>query len=63
MQLLTQEEFLAREAAIRAGATLNADDGKGAGDGKSAPKERDHTEVWGSFFKDGKWGYKCCQQV
>lgn len=20
-----------------------------------------HTSVWGSFFKDGKWGYKCCQ--
>ncbi|XP_018328374.1 pre-mRNA-splicing factor Slu7 [Agrilus planipennis] len=19
-----------------------------------------HTSVWGSFWKDGKWGYKCC---
>lgn len=19
-----------------------------------------HTSVWGSFYKDGKWGYKCC---
>lgn len=19
-----------------------------------------HTTVWGSYFKDGKWGYKCC---
>jgi pre-mRNA-processing factor SLU7 len=21
---------------------------------------RNHTTVWGSFYKDGKWGYKCC---
>ena len=20
-----------------------------------------HSSVWGSFFKDGKWGYKCCE--
>lgn len=19
-----------------------------------------HTSVWGSFWKDGQWGYKCC---
>ncbi|OMH78595.1 Pre-mRNA-splicing factor SLU7 [Zancudomyces culisetae] len=21
-----------------------------------------HTSVWGSYWKDGKWGYKCCHQ-
>jgi hypothetical protein len=21
----------------------------------------DHTSVWGSFWKDGKWGYACCK--
>ena len=20
-----------------------------------------HTEVWGSYFQDGRWGYGCCQ--
>ena len=25
--------------------------------------ENNHTSVWGSFYKDGKWGYKCCHQV
>lgn len=20
-----------------------------------------HSSVWGSFYKDGKWGYRCCQ--
>eukprot|EP00871_Galdieria_phlegrea_P003464 jgi/Galph1/4118/GphlegSOOS_G2749.1 len=25
--------------------------------------ENNHTAVWGSFYKDGKWGYKCCHQV
>jgi hypothetical protein len=20
-----------------------------------------HTSVWGSFWADGKWGYKCCR--
>lgn len=22
-----------------------------------------HNTVWGSFWKDGKWGYKCCEQL
>jgi pre-mRNA-processing factor SLU7 len=22
-----------------------------------------HTSVWGSLYKDGKWGYACCDQV
>jgi pre-mRNA-processing factor SLU7 len=22
-----------------------------------------HTSVWGSFYKDEKWGYKCCQST
>ena len=22
-----------------------------------------HKSVWGSFFKEGKWGYKCCESV
>lgn len=20
-----------------------------------------HTSVWGSYYKEGKWGYKCCR--
>ena len=22
-----------------------------------------HTSVWGSWWKDHQWGYKCCQQT
>lgn len=22
-----------------------------------------HTSVWGSWWKDQQWGYKCCQQT
>ena len=22
-----------------------------------------HTSVWGSYFKEGKWGYNCCRQL
>ena len=22
--------------------------------------QNNHTEIWGSYWKDGKWGYKCC---
>lgn len=22
-----------------------------------------HTSVWGSFWKDGNWGYACCHQL
>jgi pre-mRNA-processing factor SLU7 len=22
-----------------------------------------HSTVWGSFYKDGKWGYKCCESL
>jgi len=22
-----------------------------------------HTSVWGSYFKDGKWGYRCCHSL
>lgn len=22
-----------------------------------------HTSVWGSFWEDGRWGYKCCMQM
>lgn len=22
-----------------------------------------HTSVWGSYWKDHQWGYKCCQQT
>eukprot|EP00177_Eucheuma_denticulatum_P003300 GFKZ01005960.1.p1 GENE.GFKZ01005960.1~~GFKZ01005960.1.p1 ORF type:complete len:569 (+),score=97.36 GFKZ01005960.1:83-1708(+) len=25
--------------------------------------DKDHTAVWGSFFKDGEWGYACCHQT
>jgi len=25
--------------------------------------ENNHSEIWGSYFKDGKWGYSCCQQT
>jgi len=25
--------------------------------------ENKHTEIWGSFYKDGKWGYACCHQL
>jgi len=41
------------------------------GQEKSIPKtkyiedilENNHSEIWGSFWKDGKWGYSCCQQT
>lgn len=23
---------------------------------------QNHTSVWGSYWEDGKWGFKCCQQ-
>lgn len=25
--------------------------------------ENNHTSVWGSFWKDGKWGYACCHST
>lgn len=25
--------------------------------------ERNHTSVWGSYYKDDKWGYACCHQM
>lgn len=25
--------------------------------------EKNHTAVWGSFWCDGKWGYRCCKSV
>lgn len=25
--------------------------------------ENKHTSVWGSFYRDGKWGYDCCHQM
>lgn len=25
--------------------------------------ENKHTTVWGSFYKDGQWGYRCCHQM
>lgn len=25
--------------------------------------EDNHTAIWGSFYKDGRWGYACCHQV
>lgn len=25
--------------------------------------EKNHTAIWGSYFKDGKWGYACCFQL
>jgi len=25
--------------------------------------EGNHSSVWGSFYKDGRWGYKCCHQT
>ena len=24
---------------------------------------RNHTSVWGSFWKNGQWGYKCCHST
>lgn len=25
--------------------------------------EKNHTTIWGSYFKNGQWGYACCYQV
>jgi len=25
--------------------------------------EKNHTAIWGSYFKDGNWGYACCYQT
>lgn len=25
--------------------------------------DKNHTAIWGSFYKDGKWGYVCCHQT
>eukprot|EP00178_Gracilaria_changii_P006826 TRINITY_DN221_c0_g1_i1.p2 TRINITY_DN221_c0_g1~~TRINITY_DN221_c0_g1_i1.p2 ORF type:complete len:540 (-),score=114.46 TRINITY_DN221_c0_g1_i1:11501-13120(-) len=25
--------------------------------------EKNHTTIWGSFYKNGKWGYACCRQT
>lgn len=25
--------------------------------------ERNHTSIWGSYYKDDKWGYACCHQM
>lgn len=25
--------------------------------------EKNHTSIWGSFYKNGVWGYACCHQV
>lgn len=25
--------------------------------------EKNHTAIWGSYFKNGQWGYACCYQV
>lgn len=25
--------------------------------------EKNHTAVWGSYYKEGKWGYACCYQT
>ncbi|KAI5066200.1 hypothetical protein GOP47_0018824 [Adiantum capillus-veneris] len=41
------------------------------GQEKAVPKSKyeedvfinNHTSVWGSWWKDGKWGYKCCKQM
>ncbi|KAI5077538.1 hypothetical protein GOP47_0007362 [Adiantum capillus-veneris] len=41
------------------------------GQGKAVPKSKyeedvfinNHTSAWGSWWKDGKWGYKCCKQM
>ncbi|ESN93491.1 hypothetical protein HELRODRAFT_194032 [Helobdella robusta] len=25
--------------------------------------EKNHTAIWGSFWKEGSWGYKCCESI
>lgn len=25
--------------------------------------DKNHSSIWGSFYKDGKWGYDCCRQL
>lgn len=25
--------------------------------------EKNHTAIWGSFWSDGRWGYKCCKSL
>ncbi|KAI0567187.1 hypothetical protein FGB62_4g246 [Gracilaria domingensis] len=25
--------------------------------------EKNHKDIWGSFYEDGKWGYACCRQT
>lgn len=27
------------------------------------PLVNGHTEIWGSYYHEGRWGYKCCRQL